>query len=78
MAIEHFGCADAEITSYHQPNAGDLEPVALFYNRASGSFERAKPTVGTRPSAGGTLAGIRERCISATSPGVSPRQSGSD
>jgi len=58
ISIEHFGRADAEITSYHQPKSGDLEPVALLYNGATGAFERAKPTVGTRPSAGGTLAGI--------------------
>jgi len=58
MAIENFGRADAEITSYHPPKSGHLEPVALLYDGASGTFERAKPTVGTRPSTGGTLAGI--------------------
>jgi uncharacterized iron-regulated membrane protein len=58
VAIENFGRADAKITSFHNPKASDIEPVALLYNGATATFERAKPTVGTRPSAGGTLAGI--------------------
>jgi len=58
IAIEKFGRADAEITSFHNPKASDIEPVALLYNGATATFERAKPTVGTRTSAGGTLAGI--------------------
>lgn len=58
VAIENYGRADAKITSYHNPKASDIEPVALLYNGATGVFDRAKPTVGTRRSAGGTLAGV--------------------
>ncbi|MBY8825284.1 PepSY-associated TM helix domain-containing protein [Sphingomonas colocasiae] len=58
IAIENFGRADASITTFHNPRASDIEPVSLLYDGATARFERAKPTVGTRPSAGGTLAGI--------------------
>lgn len=58
IGIEKFGRADAEVTSYHNPPAGDLEPVALLYNGATAAFVRAKPNVGAQPSAGGTLVGI--------------------
>lgn len=58
VVIENFGRTDAKITSYHNPKASDIEPVALLYNGATATFERAKPTVGTHASAGGTLAGI--------------------
>lgn len=58
VTIENFGRADARVTSYHNPKAGDLEPVALLYDGANASFIRAKPNVGAVPSAGGTLVGI--------------------
>lgn len=58
IAVEKFGRADAEVTSYHNPRQGDLEPVALLYKGATAEFVRAKPTVGPQPSAGGTLVGI--------------------
>ena len=58
VAIEKFGRADADVTSYHNPRQGDLEPVALLYKGATAEFVRAKPNVGAQPSAGGTLVGI--------------------
>jgi uncharacterized iron-regulated membrane protein len=58
VVIDKFGRADSQITSYHNPKVSEIEPVALLYDGATGAFVRAKPTVGTRPSAGGTLAGI--------------------
>jgi uncharacterized iron-regulated membrane protein len=58
VAIENFGRADAKITSYHNPGAGDIEPVSLLYDGATAAFVHAKPAVGTRPSVGGTLTGI--------------------
>ncbi|MET0245799.1 MAG: PepSY-associated TM helix domain-containing protein [Sphingomonas sp.] len=58
IAIEKFGRADADVTSYHNPREGDLEPVALLYKGATAEFVRAKPNVGALPSAGGTLVGI--------------------
>src|SRR5690606_353191 len=58
IAIENFGRADAEITTFHNPKASNIEPIALLYNGATANFERAKPTVGAQPSVGGTLAGI--------------------
>jgi uncharacterized iron-regulated membrane protein len=58
VAIENFGRADAEVTSYHDPAGGGIAPVTLLYDGANARFERAKPSVGTRPSAGGTLAAI--------------------
>ncbi|MFA7601643.1 MAG: PepSY-associated TM helix domain-containing protein [Novosphingobium sp.] len=58
IAIENFGRADAKITTFHNPRASDIEPVALLYDGATATFVRAKPTVGAEPSVGGTLAGI--------------------
>ncbi|MEJ5978105.1 PepSY-associated TM helix domain-containing protein [Novosphingobium sp. PS1R-30] len=58
MTIEHFGRADAVVTTFHMPKAGDIEPSTLVYKGATGEFDRAKPSIGTRPSAGGTLAAI--------------------
>lgn len=58
IMIENFGRADAEVTTFHHPRTGDVEPVALLYNGATADFVHAKPTVGTQPSVGGTLAGI--------------------
>jgi len=58
LSIEHFGRADAQVTSFHPPREGGLEPATLLYNGASGSFDRAKPSIGTAPSTGGTLAAI--------------------
>ncbi|MFS0774029.1 PepSY-associated TM helix domain-containing protein [Sphingomonas sp. 1P08PE] len=58
VAIENFGRADAGVTTYHDPRASDVEPVTLLYEGASARFLRAKATIGTRPSAGGTLVGI--------------------
>ncbi|WP_380876295.1 hypothetical protein ACFB49_08090 [Sphingomonas sp. DBB INV C78] len=58
VAIENFGRADSQISSFHNPKAGDIEPITLLYKGATGEFERTKPSIGTRPSAGGTLAAI--------------------
>jgi uncharacterized iron-regulated membrane protein len=58
MTIEHFGRADAAVTTFHLPKAGDIEPVTLVYKGATAAFEREKPSIGNRPSAGGTLAAI--------------------
>ena len=58
MAIEHFGRADAAVTTFHRPKSGDIEPVALLYRGASAAFEREKPSIGTLPSTGGTLVAI--------------------
>lgn len=58
VSIENFGRADARITSFHPPRERGLEPQTLLYDGASGAFERVKPSIGTRPSAGGTLAAI--------------------
>lgn len=58
VAIENFDRADAKITSFHNPKASDIEPVALLYDGANTTFIHAKPAVGTRPSVGGTLTGI--------------------
>ncbi|QOT74146.1 PepSY domain-containing protein [Sphingobium fuliginis] len=58
VTIENFGRADAQLTTYHQPPPGDIEPATLLYDGATGQFERTKPAIGTRPSAGGTLTAI--------------------
>lgn len=58
VAIEHFSRADAAITTFHHPKPGDIEPVTLTYHGATGDFDRVKPSIGTQPSAGGTLAAI--------------------
>jgi len=58
VIVENFGRADAKVTSFHRPREGDIEPVTLLYNGATATFERTKPPIGSRPSAGGTLAAI--------------------
>jgi hypothetical protein len=58
VTIENFGRADAKVTTFHNPKAGDIEPVTLLYDGATAAFERVKPSIGTQPSTGGTLAGI--------------------
>lgn len=58
VTIEHFGRADATVTTFHNPKAGDIAPVTLVYRGATGAFEREKPSIGTRPSVGGTLTAI--------------------
>jgi uncharacterized iron-regulated membrane protein len=58
VAIEHFGRADAAVTTFHEPKPGDIEPVTLVYHGAAATFDRVKPSIGSRPSAGGTLAAI--------------------
>jgi uncharacterized iron-regulated membrane protein len=58
MTIEHFGRADASITTFHNPKAGSIEPITLVYNGATSAFEREKPSIGTRRSTGGTLVAI--------------------
>lgn len=58
VAIENYGRADAAVTTYHPPRAGDIETTTLLYDGATGRFARVKPAIGTRPSAGGTLTGI--------------------
>jgi len=58
LSIEHYGRADSQVTSFHPPREGGLEPQTLLYNGATGDFERVKPSIGTRPSTGGTIAAI--------------------
>src|SRR3546814_19432032 len=57
-SIENFGRADAKVTSFHHPKTGDIEPVSLLYDGATAEFDRTKPSIGAKPSAGGTLAAI--------------------
>jgi len=58
VTIEHYGRADAAITSFHPPRAGDIEPLTLQYHGVTEAFDRTRPSIGTRPSAGGTLTAI--------------------
>lgn len=58
ITIENFGRADAQVTSFHPPVKGGLEPQTLLYKGATAEFERVKPSIGTKPSAGGTLAAV--------------------
>lgn len=58
VTIEHYGRADAGVTSFHQPRSGDIEPITLVYKGATGEFDREKPIFGPRPSTGGTLVAI--------------------
>lgn len=58
VSIENFGRADSTVTTFHDPGAGDIEPVTLLYRGATATFDRVKPSIGTRPSAGGSLAAI--------------------
>jgi len=58
MTIEHFGRADAAVTTFHEPKPGNIEPMTLVYHGGTATFDREKPSIGSRPSAGGTLAAI--------------------
>lgn len=58
MTIEHFGRADSAVTTFHEPKSGDIEPVTLVYRGATAMFDRAKPSIGSKPSVGGTMAAI--------------------
>jgi uncharacterized iron-regulated membrane protein len=58
ITIEHYGRADAKVTTFHPPKTGGIAPATLLYDGATARFERSKPSIGTRPSAGGTLAAI--------------------
>lgn len=58
ITIENFARADAKVTTFHPPEEGGVLPISLLYDGASGQFEQVKPLIGTKPSAGGTLAGI--------------------
>lgn len=58
IAVEHFGRADAAVTSFHLPRAGDIEPLTFVYNGRTAEFDRQKPSIGSELSAGGTLAAI--------------------
>lgn len=58
VSIENFGRADAKVTTFHPPKDGALSPVSLLYDGATARFEGVKPLIGTKPSVGGTLAGI--------------------
>lgn len=58
VTIGHFGRADAAVTSFHNPREGDIAPITLVYNGATAAFVAEKPSIGTRPSVGGTLSAI--------------------
>jgi uncharacterized iron-regulated membrane protein len=58
ITIEKYGRADAAVTTFHAPPAGALTPVTLTYHGATASFDRIKPLIGTKPSMGGTVAGL--------------------
>ena len=58
ISIEHFGQADSTITIFTEPPAGDLEAPTLIYRGTTAAFDRTKPSIGTVPSTGGTLAAI--------------------
>lgn len=58
ITIENFGRADAKVTTFHPPKAGSIEPVTMLYDGTNARFMQNKPSIGTQPSAGGTLAAI--------------------
>lgn len=58
ISIENYGRADAKVTSFNNPKSGDIAPLTLLYDGASAKFDRVKPSIGTKPSTGGTLAAI--------------------
>lgn len=58
VSIENFGRADAKVTTFHPPEKRGVLPINLLYDGATGHFQQVKPLVGTKPSAGGALAGI--------------------
>lgn len=58
VSIEHFGRADAKITTFHDPAPGALEPLTLLYSGPDAAYQRTKPSIGAVPSTGGTLAAI--------------------
>jgi len=60
VLVERFGRADAQVTTYQDPEPGSIEPLTLVYNGATGAYERTTPSIGAKPSLGGTLTAIME------------------
>jgi uncharacterized iron-regulated membrane protein len=58
ISIEHYGRADSAVTTFHEPHSGDIEPLTLVYRGATATFDRIKPSIGARPSMGGSLTAI--------------------
>lgn len=58
LEISHYGRMDARATVRLAPAKGALQPATLVFSAADGSFEKAKPSLGTSPSLGSTLFSI--------------------
>ena len=54
VSIDHWDRADAHITIRHWQREGSLTLTTLTYAGATGAFLMEKPTLGTRPSIGGS------------------------
>ena len=58
VEISHFGRADARIHVWHDPSDGGLLYVTNVYEGPTRAFVARNATIGTAPSAGGTLYGL--------------------
>jgi uncharacterized iron-regulated membrane protein len=58
VVINHYGRADAIITTRHPSTDGDLQRRNLVYSLAEGTFLREKPNIGTTPSVGSAVLGF--------------------
>lgn len=58
VSVSHYGRADAQVTVFTPPAAGELISHNLVYDGSSGAFVREKPGLGLVPSAGGALAAV--------------------
>lgn len=57
-SFENRGRADARVTVFPMPRAGDLLASRLIYDGATGELIRERPILGTRPSLGASLLGL--------------------
>jgi hypothetical protein len=55
VSIDHLDRADSHITIRHLQKDGTLTLKTLIYDGATGAFVMEKPTLGTRPSIGGSV-----------------------
>ncbi len=55
MTVMNYGRADAVIQTSHDAQDGEMMPVNMVYDGASGAFMGEKPLIGKQASVGGTL-----------------------
>ena len=58
IVVEHWGRADAKLTTIHEPHEDTLFFSSHAFNGVTGEYLGQKPSVGTKPSLGDKLVGL--------------------